>query len=151
MLLAFHKALSITQPLAEAGGIITSGILLTQAKTRYGYIEAGKTRNIAHYPVSRFIVKPNTETAQKHLDADNYFWNSGMFMASTLLNEILPFILDIVDACKLSLNSSVDDMDFTRWNPSAFKLCPPEPIDHAMIIANPNHVQNIKTYSAIKK
>ena len=132
---AFHHALSIAQPLAEAGQIVTFGIVPTHAETGYGYIEAEKTSLQDSYPISRFVEKPNTETAQAYVDAGNFFWNSGMFMfkASTLLDEMSKFRPDIVDACKQALKNSVKDMDFTRLDSAAFNQCPSESIDYAIM------------------
>ncbi|PCI70841.1 MAG: mannose-1-phosphate guanylyltransferase/mannose-6-phosphate isomerase [Piscirickettsiaceae bacterium] len=132
---AFHQALAIAQPLAGSGQIVTFGIVPTHAETGYGYIEASKVGESAHYPISRFVEKPDADTAQQYVDAGNYFWNSGMFMfkASTLLAEMKRFRGDIVSACELALETSVNDMDFTRLDTSSFKQCPSESIDYAVM------------------
>jgi len=132
---AFHKALSVAQPLADAGKIVTFGIVPTHAETGYGYIEAQMSANESSHPISRFVEKPNTNTAEKYITAGNFFWNSGMFMfkASTLLNEMKKFRPDILNACDQALEQSSHDMDFTRLDSVSFKQCPSESIDYAVM------------------
>lgn len=132
---AFHQAISIAQPLAESGKIVTFGIVPTHAETGFGYIEAGGSSNNDWLPVARFVEKPNAETAQKYLDAGNFFWNSGMFMfkASRLLAEMKSFRPDIVDACSDAFNKANKDMDFTRLDSTAFEQCPSDSIDYAVM------------------
>jgi mannose-1-phosphate guanylyltransferase len=132
---AFHQAISIAQPLAESGQIVTFGIVPTHAETGFGYIEAGDSSNKDWLPITRFVEKPNAETAQTYLDAGHFFWNSGMFMfkASKLLAEMKSFRPDIVDACSDAFNKANKDMDFTRLDSNAFEQCPSDSIDYAVM------------------
>jgi mannose-1-phosphate guanylyltransferase/mannose-6-phosphate isomerase len=132
---AFHQAISIAQPLAETGKIVTFGIVPTHAETGFGYIEAGDSSNKDWLPITRFVEKPNAETAQTYLDAGHFFWNSGMFMfkASKLLAEMKSFRPDIVDACSDAFNKAIKDMDFTRLDSTAFEQCPSDSIDYAVM------------------
>tara|TARA_R110002096_G_scaffold152824_20_gene316265 strand:+ start:18374 stop:19783 length:1410 start_codon:yes stop_codon:yes gene_type:complete len=132
---AFHQAISIAQPLAESGQIVTFGIVPTHAETGFGYIEAGDSSNKDWLPITRFVEKPNAETAQTYLDAGNFYWNSGMFMfkASRLLSEMKAFRPDIVGACSDAFNKAIKDMDFTRLDSTAFEQCPSDSIDYAVM------------------
>tara|TARA_R110002111_G_scaffold99170_6_gene153291 strand:+ start:9677 stop:11086 length:1410 start_codon:yes stop_codon:yes gene_type:complete len=132
---AFHQAISIAQPLAESGQIVTFGIVPTHAETGFGYIEAGDSSNKDWLPITRFVEKPNAETAQTYLDTGNFFWNSGMFMfkASRLLSEMKAFRPDIVGACSDAFNKAIKDMDFTRLDSTAFEQCPSDSIDYAVM------------------
>ncbi len=131
---AFHDALSVAQPLAEAGKIVTFGIVPTHAETGFGYIEANMSSNNSH-PISRFVEKPNADTAQQYIEAGNFFWNSGMFLfkASTLIEEMREFRPDILNACEQALEQSSHDMDFTRLESTSFEQCPSESIDYAVM------------------
>ena len=131
---AFHEALSAAQPLAEAGKIVTFGIVPTHAETGFGYIEANMSSNNSH-PISRFVEKPNADTAQQYIEAGNFFWNSGMFLfkASTLIEEMREFRPDILNACEQALEQSSHDMDFTRLESTSFEQCPSESIDYAVM------------------
>ncbi|MBQ0725062.1 MAG: mannose-1-phosphate guanylyltransferase/mannose-6-phosphate isomerase [Cycloclasticus sp.] len=132
---AFHNALAVAQPLAEDGQIVTFGIVPTQPETGYGYIEAAPSVSIDWSPITRFVEKPNAETAQRYLDAENFYWNSGMFMfkASTLLAELSAHRADILTACTDAIVKAKKDMDFTRLDAEAFEQCPSESIDYAVL------------------
>lgn len=76
-------ALSVAE---EQGALTTHGIVPTRPETGYGYIQASsfdaplaETNGVSVLPVAAFHEKPDRDTAQKFLDAGNYFWNSGMF------------------------------------------------------------------------
>lgn len=74
---------------AARKNIVVLGIRPTRPESGYGYIEAGATDNgLLH--VRRFTEKPDLATAQRFLQAGNFFWNSGMFLwrADTLANAL---------------------------------------------------------------
>ncbi len=69
--------------LAAAGeNIVVLGIAPSRAETGYGYIETGNALNDSTFHVRRFTEKPNLERAEEFVAAGNYFWNSGMFLAT---------------------------------------------------------------------
>ena len=70
----YKKVLKQAELLAENGNLVTFGITPTFAETGFGYIEADGLS------IQAFHEKPDQHTAQKYLDAGNYYWNSGMFM-----------------------------------------------------------------------
>lgn len=70
--------------------IITIGILPTRPETGYGYIECGTENEPGILEVSRFVEKPDIETAMKYISRKNYLWNSGMFIWT--INNILNLI-----------------------------------------------------------
>ncbi len=79
--------------IAAAGdNIVVLGIRPTRAETGYGYIETGASysQGALSLRVRRFTEKPDLAKAKQFLDADNYFWNSGMFLwrADTLANAL---------------------------------------------------------------
>lgn len=70
--------------------IITIGILPTRPETGYGYIECGTENEPGILEVSRFVEKPDIETAMRYISRRNYLWNSGMFIWT--INNILNLI-----------------------------------------------------------
>ncbi len=87
----FRLALQRGIQIAAAGeNIVVLGIRPTRAETGYGYIEAGAGLEGGALRVRRFIEKPDAERAAGFLAAENYFWNSGMFLwsARTLANAL---------------------------------------------------------------
>lgn len=80
--------------------IVTLGIKPIKPETGYGYIEVEKNNELVNKVVS-FKEKPDVVTAEKYLQAGNYFWNSGMFMFSikTMQEELktyMPKIEEII-------------------------------------------------------
>jgi mannose-1-phosphate guanylyltransferase len=71
---SYDEALREARRLAKEGYLVTFGIEPTFAHTGYGYIEADGN------DVLRFCEKPDKATAEKFVEAGNFFWNSGMFM-----------------------------------------------------------------------
>src|SRR3990167_2275289 len=123
---AFQASVRAAQPLAEAGKLVTFGIVPSHAETGYGYIERGDRVGEGGYAVSRFVEKPDLATARDYLASGNYFWNSGMFMfrASRYLEELQQFRPDILVACQQALAGGSQDMQFIRVDKAAFATCP---------------------------
>jgi mannose-1-phosphate guanylyltransferase len=77
---------------AETDSIVTLGIKPDRPETGYGYIEtdlsfsSSRSKNI--YRVDSFKEKPALALAKEYLKANNYFWNSGIFVwsAMTIVN-----------------------------------------------------------------
>jgi mannose-1-phosphate guanylyltransferase len=80
---AFEKVLRSGCSLAAAGeNIVVLGIHPSRAETGYGYIETGERFDETTFRVRRFTEKPNQQRAEEFVAARNYFWNSGMFLAT---------------------------------------------------------------------
>ena len=130
----FQAQINKAKPLAEAGSLVTFGIVATGPETGYGYIRRGAEQGDG-FAVAEFVEKPNLETAQAYVDSGEYYWNSGMFLfkASRYIEELAKFRPDILDACTASLETLTPDMDFVRINEAAFIKCPDESIDYAVM------------------
>ncbi len=85
----FHDRLKAAIALAKDGYVVTFGIRPSYPETGYGYIEGGKKISHGARMLKRFVEKPDLATAQKYIQAGNFFWNSGMFAfkASVILAE----------------------------------------------------------------
>lgn len=132
---AFQASIQTALPLAEAGKLVTFGIVPTHPETGYGYIEKGDDVGSGGFTVSRFVEKPDLRTAQDYLASGSYFWNSGMFMfrASRYLEELAHFRPDIFAACREALAGGSQDRLFTRVDQAAFAACPEDSIDYAVM------------------
>ena len=128
---AFHRAIAQALPLAQAGKLVTFGITPTHAETGYGYIQRGATP----YSMSRFVEKPDLETALAYLNSGDYCWNSGMFMfrASRYLQELEQFQPAMLQACQAALAKGAKDMHFVRVDEAAFSACPADSVDYAVM------------------
>jgi mannose-1-phosphate guanylyltransferase/mannose-6-phosphate isomerase len=126
--------------LADAGAVITFGIVPTKPETGYGYIRQGQPH--AHegltgkaFRLHAFVEKPDLATAEGYLTSGEYLWNSGIFMlrASVWLGLIRRFRPDILDACEAALAAGSRDGDFLRVDAEAFAACPSDSIDYAVM------------------
>ncbi len=131
---AFHEAVWKAVALAETDALVTFGILPTGPETGYGYIQRGEALD-GGYRVDRFVEKPDQETAVGYLASGDYYWNSGMFLfrANRYLEELEAFRPDILAACRQAANSEEADRDFVRIDEAAFRECPAESIDYAVM------------------
>ncbi|WP_422461134.1 MULTISPECIES: mannose-1-phosphate guanylyltransferase/mannose-6-phosphate isomerase [unclassified Endozoicomonas] len=153
---AFHQAVEAALPAARDGKLVTFGIVPAHPETGYGYIKAGEqiignrveviagknVESTTHnpslttiYSVDQFVEKPDLETAQGYLASGDYYWNSGMFLfkASRYLEELNQFRPDILEACQKAMEVQSADLDFVRLDEHAFKACPDESIDYAVM------------------
>lgn len=78
---AFQKAVEAAYQLAEdQGSVVTIAINPTYPATSFGYLQLNDDNAIApHKRVTRFIEKPDSESAQRLLAQGNVAWNAGMF------------------------------------------------------------------------
>lgn len=76
---AFHDRLKAAIALAGDGYIVTFGIQPRYPETGYGYVEGGEKVTHGALTLKRFVEKPDLATAEKYIEAGNFFWNSGMF------------------------------------------------------------------------
>ena len=131
---AFTKTVMNAIPLAEAGKLVTFGIVGHEPNTGYGYIKKGESQG-SGFSVDAFVEKPSIEVAKEYLESGDYFWNSGMFLfkASRYLEELKKHRPDIYEACQLSMEGTSKDNDFLRINQAAFSACPSDSIDYAVM------------------
>lgn len=131
---AFRDAVRVAAVAAEAGKLVTFGIVPTAPETGFGYIEADAGDGDVR-PVKRFVEKPDAETAERYIADGGYYWNSGMFLfrASVVLAELERFRPDIVAACRAAFDKAKRDGDFVRLDEAAFAACPSDSIDYAVM------------------
>ena len=130
---AFRAAVLRAMPAAEAGKLVTFGIVPTGPETGYGYIKAGAAGDVR--PVDRFVEKPDADTAQQYVQSGEYFWNSGMFLfkASRYLAELERFNPAMLAASRTAWQQARRDADFTRLDKDAFTAVPSDSIDYAVM------------------
>ncbi|ELJ09980.1 mannose-1-phosphate guanylyltransferase 1, partial [Escherichia coli KTE157] len=117
---AFRAAVRNAMPYAEAGKLVTFGIVPDLPETGYGYIRRGEVsageQDTVAFEVAQFVEKPNLETAQAYVASGEYYWNSGMFLfrAGRYLEELKKYRPDILDACEKAMSAVDPDLDFIR-------------------------------------
>src|SRR5690606_9131904 len=130
---AFRAAVRTAAVAAEAGALVTFGIVPTTPETGFGYIHAAQGEGVRK--VLRFVEKPDEATARGYLEAGGYYWNSGMFLfrASRYLEELARFRGDILDGTRAAFDAARRDGDFVRLDAEAFAATPAESIDYAVM------------------
>lgn len=143
---AFRAVVAQGARLADQGFVVTFGITPDAPETGYGYIQAGDdipatspAGEIAGATVpkqiTRFVEKPDLETAKSYLAQGSYLWNSGIFMmrASVWLQAIGECRADILSACTTAWTGGKRDGEFLRVDTDAFAACPSDSIDYAVM------------------
>lgn len=76
----FAQAVADAVRIAEAGHLVTFGVVPALPETGYGYIETGEALpGLPGVRVRRFVEKPDRERAEAFVASGRYLWNSGMF------------------------------------------------------------------------
>jgi mannose-1-phosphate guanylyltransferase/mannose-6-phosphate isomerase len=130
----FQKAVVAGRAAAEAGKLVTFGVVPDRPETGYGYIRRVQGDGPA-YPVQQFVEKPDAATAKNYVASGDYFWNSGMFMfrAHVYLDELKRHAPQMLAACEASVATAQRDLDFTRLSKDEFSACPSDSIDYAVM------------------
>ena len=145
----FRATVDAGRAAAEAGKLVTFGIVPTAPETGYGYIEAAEPLSLlagevaggdadaigTPVAIQRFVEKPDRATAEQFLASGRFTWNSGMFLlrASAILAELERHAPQVVSACRSALELEAADLDFVRLEREAFAHCPNVAIDVAVM------------------
>lgn len=125
----YANVLKKAQELANKDNLVTFGITPGFAEAGFGYIEA------KDFDVLSFKEKPDKQTAQKYIDAGNYYWNSGMFCfkARVFLDELKKYSPEIYDTCKFAYDNKKIQNEALRIQHSHMEAIPDESIDYAVM------------------
>jgi mannose-1-phosphate guanylyltransferase/mannose-6-phosphate isomerase len=131
---AFQAAVAEGRQAAEAGRLVTFGVVPDRPETGYGYIRRERGEGPA-YAVAEFVEKPDYDTAVRYVQSGEYYWNSGMFMfrARTWLEELGRHAPAMLAACEAAVAAATRDLDFTRLPAAEFGACPADSIDYAVM------------------
>lgn len=135
----FQRTIETATLHAQAGKLVTFGIVPHYPETGYGYIKKGsKTDLIPNdevYEVELFVEKPNLETATDYLESQEYLWNSGMFLfkASVFLRELKEYRPDIYNSAVETLKYSKIQSRVLKFDSDKFLKLPSESIDYAVM------------------
>jgi mannose-1-phosphate guanylyltransferase/mannose-6-phosphate isomerase len=131
---AFQAAVAAGRGAAEAGKLVTFGVVPDRPETGYGYIRRADGDG-PDYPVRQFVEKPDAATASQYVASGQYYWNSGMFMfrARVYLAELKRHAPAMLSACEDAVAAAARDLDFTRLPAQEFGACPSDSIDYAVM------------------
>jgi mannose-1-phosphate guanylyltransferase len=130
---AFHEAIELARPAAEAGKIVTFGIEPDHPATGFGYIAAGAGEGVR--PVDRFVEKPPLDKAEAMIAAGGHYWNGGIFLAAvrTWREELEKFVPEILAAAREALEAADVDGPVVHVDEQAFARSPATSIDYAVM------------------
>ncbi len=129
---AFRAAALTAARAALDGRIVTMGVTPRTDSTAYGYIAPGDPIGEVR-EVSRFVEKPDAQTARAYVDA-GYLWNSGNFVASaaTLLNELDRHAPAIASTARQAVDAAAPHAGALVLG-EAFRAAPKLSIDYAIM------------------
>lgn len=130
---AFHRAIELAAPAAEAGKIVTFGIEPDHPATGFGYVAAGEGEGVRS--VARFVEKPPLDQAEAMLAEGGHYWNAGIFlgMARTWREELEHHAPAIRAAAQGALANASVDGTAIRVDETAFSASPAKSIDYAVM------------------
>lgn len=124
---------TVEKGLLSSNDIVTFGIKPTYPETGFGYIERDSTDGY----VVKFIEKPNLEKANKLIENNNIFWNSGIFLLESmnfinLVNKLNPNLLNIIEKLE---TIKIEDFDYlsTIQIDSNYSMCENISIDYGIM------------------
>lgn len=125
----FHDKLASAIMLADAGYIVTFGIKPHYPETGYGYIEGEGELIEQALKVKRFVEKPDLKTAERYIQTDTFFWNSGMFAfkMSVMLKELTIYQPELLN----TMNRMVSSQEVISND--AYEQLPNISIDYAVM------------------
>lgn len=120
---------------AHHDGLLTLGVKPTRPEPGYGYIQIGEETDTPNlYRVKSFTEKPEREFAKVFLESDEFFWNTGCFLANVeflvaSLKKILPPVIADIDY-EERLLSFEDEIEYIKEN---FPRYPNLSIDYGIL------------------
>ena len=133
---AFRASVQAGRGAAEAGRIVTFGIVPDRPETGYGYLELGEGGNgEAALPLERFVEKPSLDLAQEMLDQGGYLWNSGIFLyaAKTLIAAFERHAPAMLEQVRAAVTQAQADLGFLRLAPEPWAQCEDISVDLAIM------------------
>jgi mannose-1-phosphate guanylyltransferase/mannose-6-phosphate isomerase len=121
-------------PAAKDGRLVVFGIKPNQPETGYGYIEvSGNGKSIRD--VTRFVEKPDLETARTYLEAGNFFWNTGIFLfqASAMRDAFLQFQPEIWQTAERAFAAATSDLSGLYMPFDLYEAIPSISVDYAIM------------------
>lgn len=134
---AFHNNIQQGIKQISSGKIVTFGVSPTHPETGYGYLKLSKydidKKKIRC--VEEFIEKPEKTRAEKMLNDQNFYWNTGIFLFKAK-DIILAFEKYAPTTLKLTENAvktAKSDLGFLRLNPEPWGKLQEISIDFAIM------------------
>ncbi len=131
---AFRAAVQQGVPAAQAGRIVTFGIVPTRAETGYGWLEMDGVAAEAT-PLKRFVEKPDASQAAAMLAAGNFLWNAGIFLCTprTIIAAFQVHAPGLVAPVRRAVELAKADLGFLRLDAEAWGRAEVISVDYAVM------------------
>ena len=115
--------------------VITFGVKPTRPETEYGYIKVNNVQSEDLLEVSKFIEKPNKETATKFLQKDLYLWNLGIFLSNpkTIERYYSEKAQPLLAKVSKAIENTETDLGFVKIEEESWAECQSISFDHAIM------------------
>ncbi|MFD9896893.1 AGE family epimerase/isomerase [Mesorhizobium sp. NPDC059025] len=119
---------------AAEGRLVVFGIKPTQPEIGFGYIEVAPGECDVCM-VSRFVEKPNLETAESYLTAGTFFWNTGIFLfrAGSMREAFQQFTPEIWQTTAEAFGRAVREVSGLYMSLELYSAIPSISIDYAIV------------------
>jgi mannose-1-phosphate guanylyltransferase/mannose-1-phosphate guanylyltransferase/mannose-6-phosphate isomerase len=148
----FYEKIHMADQLARENHIVTFGITPGYPETGYGYIEAANEKIGHGHRISRFVEKPDIKTAQKYIQAGNFYWNAGMFAfkANVLLELFEKHMPKMCNAMQeLILKDRLDIVHYNQLENISFDFAIMEKIDTGVVLPSDFQWSDIGSWKAL--
>jgi len=135
---AFQAAIAAAVEAADAGYLVTLGVMPSYPATGYGYIKGGPASEgslpAGSVAVEQFIEKPDLERAKAFVEEGAYYWNSGVFVfrAGDYLDELARLQPDMLEICRAAWRDGASEYGF-RTAGAGYEAAPSLSIDYAVM------------------
>ena len=134
----FHEAVAEgLRVVEEKGHLVTFGITPDRAETGYGYLELSDPPDGSGtaMPLTRFVEKPDAQTAQEMLGKGNYLWNAGIFLFSVadIIHAFETHAPGLIAPVKAAVENAEADLGFLRLDPEGWSGVEDISIDYAVM------------------
>ncbi|TIQ36059.1 MAG: mannose-1-phosphate guanylyltransferase/mannose-6-phosphate isomerase [Mesorhizobium sp.] len=131
----FWQTVEAGSAAANSGSIVVFGIKPTHPETGYGYIEVAAAGGDGVAAVSRFVEKPDAETARQYVSSGRFYWNAGIFLfrAETMRQAFLEFQPDIWETVERAHRAARTDVSGIYLPQSFYSAVPSISIDYAVM------------------
>ncbi len=133
---SFTEDITIIKNNIKEGSWYTLGIKPTKPSDAYGYILVEKAKN-KFSTVIKFVEKPSKKLASKLINNSNYYWNAGIFIASsnTVINSINKHAPEIASSCNKTFEKIIYNKETSEYKfpVELFSEIPSNSIDYAVM------------------
>ena len=132
---AFQSAVDKGVIEAQKGKLVTFGISPDRPETGYGYLELPQASDGEAQPLTRFVEKPDLETAQSMLATGTYLWNAGIFLftAATIIKAFELHAAHLMEPVAAAVRDMEPDLTFFRLGAKAWADVDSISIDYAVM------------------